>query len=105
MWRVSSLLHDEHSEETYFFSLTVNSRNLWYHRRASRKPRSGQEGTRNLYYAIRAAADPNAGGKGVRSREREDPPARDVTKRVTVRVETGIGDTARSVSSRRQGHF
>lgn len=85
------------SEETaYFLSLTVNSAKPVVITAAQRQQNTlGQEGTRNLFDAIRVAADPNATGKGVLLVVNEKiHPARDVTKRVTVRVETWeSGDT------------
>jgi L-asparaginase len=85
------------SEETaYFLSLNVNSTKPVVITAAQRQQNTlGQEGTRNLFDAIRVAADPNAAGKGVLLVVNEKiHPARDVTKRVTVRVETWeSGDT------------
>jgi L-asparaginase len=79
------------SEETaYFLSLNVNSTKPVVITAAQRQQTTlGQEGTRNLYDAIRVAADPNAAGKGVLLVVNEKiHPARDVTKRISVRVET-----------------
>jgi L-asparaginase len=85
------------SEETaYFLSLTVNSTKPVVLTAAQRQQTTlGQEGTRNLYDAIRVAADPNAASKGVLLVVNEKiHPAREVTKRMTVRVETWeSGDT------------
>jgi L-asparaginase len=85
------------SEETaYFLSLTVNSTKPVVLTAAQRQQTTlGQEGTRNLYDAIKVAADPNATGKGALLVVNEKiHPAREVTKRMTVRVETWeSGDT------------
>jgi L-asparaginase len=85
------------SEETaYFLSLNVNSTKPVVITAAQRQQTTlGEEGTRNLYDAIRVAADPNAAGKGVLLVVNEKiHPARDVTKRISVRVETwDSGDT------------
>ena len=85
------------SEETaYFLSLTVNSIKPVVITAAQRQQTTlGQEGTRNLFDAIRVAADPNAAGKGALLVVNEKiHPARDVTKRISVRVETWeSGDT------------
>jgi L-asparaginase len=85
------------SEETaYFLSLTVNSSKPVVITGAQRQQNTlGQEGTRNLYDAIRVAATPAAAGKGVLLVVNEViHPARDVTKRISVRVETWqSGDT------------
>ena len=77
-------------ETAYFLSLTVNHTKPVVLTAAQRQQTTlGQEGTRNLFDAIRVAADPNAAGKGVMLVVNEKiHPARDVTKRVTVRVET-----------------
>jgi L-asparaginase len=79
------------SEETaYFLSLTVNSAKPVVLTAAQRQQNTlGQEGTRNLFDAIRVAADPSAAGKGAMVVVNEKiHPARDVTKRISVRVET-----------------
>jgi L-asparaginase len=85
------------SEETaYFLSLTVNSTKPVVITAAQRQQTTlGQEGTRNLYDAIKVAADPNAAAKGALLVVNEKiHPAREVTKRMTVRVETWeSGDT------------
>jgi L-asparaginase len=85
------------SEETaYFLSLTVNHTKPVVLTAAQRQQNTlGTEGTRNLYDAIRVAADPQATGKGVLLVVNElIHPARDVTKRISVRVETwDSGDT------------
>jgi L-asparaginase len=85
------------SEETaYFLSLTVNSEKPVVLTAAQRQQNTlGQEGTRNLYDAIRVAATPAAAGKGTLLVVNEQiHPARDVTKRISVRVETwDSGDT------------
>ncbi len=79
------------SEETaYFLSLTVNDSRPVVVTAAQRQQTTlGQEGTRNLFDAIRVAAHPAAAGKGALLVVNEKiHPARDVTKRMTVRVET-----------------
>ncbi len=79
------------SEETaYFLSLTVNHTKPVVVTAAQRQQNTlGQEGSRNLFDAIRVAAHPGAAGKGVMLVVNEKiHPARDVTKRMTVRVET-----------------
>jgi L-asparaginase len=85
------------SEETaYFLSLTVASDKPVVITAAQRQQTTlGEEGTRNLYDAIKVAASPNARGKGVLLVVNEQiHPARDVTKRISVRVETwDSGDT------------
>jgi L-asparaginase len=85
------------SEETaYFLSLTVSSDKPVVVTAAQRQQTTlGQEGTRNLYDAIKVAASPNARGKGTMLVVNElIHPARDVTKRVSVRVDTwDSGDT------------
>ncbi len=85
------------SEETaYFLSLTINHSKPVVVTAAQRQQNSlGTEGTRNLYDAIRVAADPDAAGKGVLLAVNEMiHAARDVTKRISVRVETwDSGDT------------
>jgi L-asparaginase len=85
------------SEETaYFLSLTVNSDKPVVLTAAQRQQTTlGQEGTRNLFDAIRVAATPAAAGKGTLLVVNEKiHPARDVTKRISVRVETwDSGDT------------
>src|SRR5262245_62212904 len=83
-------------ETANFLSLTVNSTKPVVLTAAQRQQTTlGQEGTRNLYDAIKVAADPNAAGKGVLLVVNEKiHPAREVTKRMTVRVETWeSGDT------------
>ena len=85
------------SEETaYFLSLTVNHTKPVVLTAAQRQQNTlGTEGTRNLFDAIRVAADPAAAGKGVLLVVNEMiHPARSVTKRISVRVETwDSGDT------------
>jgi L-asparaginase len=79
------------SEETaYFLSLTLNYTKPVVVTAAQRQQNTlGTEGTRNLFDAIRVAADPAAAGKGAMLVVNEKiHPARDVTKRMTVRVET-----------------
>lgn len=79
------------SEETaYFLSLTVDYDKPVVITAAQRQQNTlGQEGTRNLYDSIRVAADPNAAGKGAMIVVNEQiHPAREVTKRISVRVET-----------------
>ena len=79
------------SEETaYFLSLTVNHTKPVVVTAAQRQQSTlGEEGTRNLFDAIRVAAHPGAAGKGAMLVVNEKiHPARDVTKRMTVRVET-----------------
>jgi len=79
------------SEETaYFLSLTVNHTKPVVLTAAQRQQTTlGEEGTRNLFDAIRVAADPAAVGKGVMLVVNEKiHAAREVTKRMTVRVET-----------------
>jgi L-asparaginase len=79
------------SEETaYFLSLTVNSQKPVVLTAAQRQQNTvGQEGTRNLLDAIRVAASPAAAGKGTMLVVNEViHPARDVTKHISVRVET-----------------
>ena len=79
------------SEETaYFLSLTVNHSKPVVVTAAQRQQNTlGTEGTRNLYDAIRVAADPDAAGKGVLLAVNEMiHAARDVTKRISVRIET-----------------
>lgn len=79
------------SEETaYFLSLTVNHDKPVVLTAAQRQQNTlGEEGTRNLFDAIRVAADPGAAGKGVMLVVNEMiHPAREVTKRISVRVET-----------------
>jgi len=85
------------SEETaYFLSLTVNHSKPVVLTAAQRQQNTlGTEGTRNLYDAIRVAADSQAADKGVLLAVNEMiHAARDVTKRISVRVETwDSGDT------------
>jgi L-asparaginase len=85
------------SEETaYFLSLTVASAKPVVITAAQRQQTTlGEEGTRNLFDAIKVAASPQAVGKGVMIVVNEKiHPARDVTKRISVRVETwDSGDT------------
>ncbi len=79
------------SEETaYFLSLTVNHTKAVVVTAAQRQQNTlGQEGSRNLFDAIRVAAHPGAADKGAMLVVNEKiHPARDVTKRMTVRVET-----------------
>jgi len=79
------------SEETaYFLSLTVSHTKPVVLTAAQRQQTTlGEEGTRNLFDAIRVAADPGAVGKGAMLVVNEKiHPAREVTKRMTVRVET-----------------
>lgn len=79
------------SEETaYFLSLTVNHNKPVVLTAAQRQQTTlGEEGTRNLFDAIRVAADPGAVGMGTMLVVNEKiHRARDVTKRMTVRVET-----------------
>jgi L-asparaginase len=79
------------SEETaYFLSLTVDSTRPVVVTAAQRQQTTlGEEGSRNLLDAIRVAADPQASGKGVMLVVNETiHPAREVTKRISVRVET-----------------
>lgn len=85
------------SEETaYFLSLAIRSEKPVVLTAAQRQQNTlGMEGTRNLFDAIRVAADPDAVSKGVMLAVNEIiHPARDVTKRISVRVETWeSGDT------------
>jgi L-asparaginase len=79
------------SEETaYFLSLTVGHAKPVVVTAAQRQQNTlGTEGTRNLFDAVRVAAHPRAAGMGVMVVVNElIHPARDVTKRITVRVET-----------------
>jgi L-asparaginase len=84
------------AETAYFLSLTVEHSKPVVLTAAQRQQNTlGTEGTRNLYDAIRVAADPEAAGKGVLLAVNEMiHAARDVTKRISVRVETwDSGDT------------
>jgi L-asparaginase len=79
------------SEETaYFLSLATRFEKPVVLTAAQRQQNTlGTEGTRNLFDAIRVAADPDAVSKGVLLAVNEViHPAREVTKRITVRVET-----------------
>ena len=79
------------SEETaYFLSLTVDHTKPVVVTAAQRQQNTlGQDGTRNLFDAIRVAAHPGAADKGAMLVVNEKiHSARDVTKRMTVRVET-----------------
>lgn len=85
------------SEETaYFLSLATRFEKPVVLTAAQRQQNTlGSEGTRNLFDAIRVAASPDAASKGVMLAVNEViHPARDVTKRISVRVETWeSGDT------------
>lgn len=79
------------AEETaYFLSLTVNSSKPVVVTGAQRQNNTlGEEGPRNLYDAVKVAATPAATGKGVLVVVNETiHAARDVTKRISVRMET-----------------
>jgi L-asparaginase len=79
------------SEETaYFLSLMVDHQKPVVVTAAQRQQNTlGEEGTRNLYDAVKTAASPAAAGKGVMLVVNEMiHAARDVTKRISVRVET-----------------
>jgi L-asparaginase len=79
------------SEETaYYLSLVVDSRKPVVVTAAQRQQNTlGEEGSRNLFDAVKVAAAPEAAGKGVLLVVNEMiHAARDVTKRISVRVET-----------------
>lgn len=79
------------AEETaYYLSLVVDSQKPVVVTGAQRQQNTlGEEGSRNLYDAVKVAASPQAVGKGVMLVVNEMiHAARDVTKRVSVRVET-----------------
>ena len=79
------------SEETaYYLSLVVDSDKPVVVTAAQRQQNTlGEEGSRNLFDAVKVAAAPEAAGKGVMLVVNEMiHAARDVTKRVSVRVET-----------------
>ena len=79
------------SEETaYYLSLVVDSDKPVVVTAAQRQQNTlGEEGSRNLFDAVKVAAAPEAAGKGVLLVVNEMiHAARDVTKRVSVRVET-----------------
>lgn len=79
------------SEETaYYLGLVVDSTKPVIVTAAQRQQNTlGEEGSRNLYDAVKVAATPEAAGKGVLLVVNEMiHAARDVTKRISVRVET-----------------
>jgi L-asparaginase len=79
------------SEETaYYLSLVVDSQKPVVVTAAQRQQNTlGEEGSRNLFDAVKVAASPGAAGKGVLLVVNEMiHAARDVTKRISVRVET-----------------